>query len=419
MMATLDQRTPASPRVALAAWGGVVLASILMLATLPGRTQGLGLVTEPILAELRIDRLAYANLNLWATLIGALFCFPTGWALDRWGLRPVTATCLVLLGGAVWMLSRVGDGVVPLFLLLVATRATGQSALSVCSITTVGKWFPVRAGPAMGAFSVLLSIFFAIAFGVVGWSVRAHGWRLAWQGIALALMAAILPLVLLALREPPRGPDIPVPEGSVSAAERRPAGTSLSEALRTPLFWVFAGAGALFNLASAGLGLFNEAVLAESGFDQQAYHRFLVISTLFALVGQLGCGWLTRRHRFQTLALWAMVLYAVALGIIPMVRGPVQLTVVAALLGVAGGMIIVLFFAVWGEAFGGRQLGRIQGAAQMLTVISSALGPVLFAECHARAGSYAPLLYGLVPVLILMGIAAERMRFPSAAVVAA
>jgi len=64
-------------------------------------------------------------------------------------------------------------------------------------------------------------------------------------------------------------------------------------------------------------------------------------------------------------------------------------------------------------------LGRIQGAAQMLTVISSALGPVLFAECHARAGSYAPLLYGLVPVLILMGIAAERMRFPSAAVVAA
>jgi len=76
-------------------------------------------------------------------------------------------------------------------------------------------------------------------------------------------------------------------------------------------------------------------------------------------------------------------------------------------------MIIVLFFAVWCEAFGGRQLGRIQGAAQMLTVISSALGPVLFAECHARTGSYSPLLYGLVPLTVITGIAAFFVRFPT------
>jgi hypothetical protein len=34
-----------------------------MLATLPGRTQGLGLITEPMLRDLRIDRIAYANIN--------------------------------------------------------------------------------------------------------------------------------------------------------------------------------------------------------------------------------------------------------------------------------------------------------------------------------------------------------------------
>jgi len=167
-----------------------------MLATLPGRTQGLGLVTEPLLADLRIDRIAYANLNLWATLLGALCCFPTGWAVDRFGLRPVAAVCLLFLGATVWALSRIGSSPSSLFLLFLATRAFGQSSLSVCSITTVGKWFPARAGPAMGVFSVLLSVLFAIAFGVVGWAVRAHGWRLAWDGIAVyAVALGTIPLV--------------------------------------------------------------------------------------------------------------------------------------------------------------------------------------------------------------------------------
>ncbi len=395
------------------AWGSVVLASVLMLATLPGRTQGLGLITEPLLSSLGLDRLTYASFNLWATLLGASFCYPAGWAIDRFGLRAVAAACVLALGLTVWLIGGIGTGATVLFLLLLSTRAFGQSALSVCSITTVGKWFPDRAGPAMGAFSVLLSVLFAVAFGVVGWSVREHGWRTAWQGVAGFLLIVILPLILLALREPPRRVPFPDHDPGATANGSRHSDMHLTDALRTPLFWAFAGAGALFNLVSAGFGLFNEAILAESGFDQRTYHRFLVLSTLAALVGQLGCGWLTRRYRFQTLACAALVLYAAALGLIPMVRSPAFLDGIAALIGVAGGMIIVLFFAVWSEAFGGRHLGRIQGAAQMLTVLSSALGPVLFAETLARTGSYVPLLLGLAPATLLAGVAAWFVRFPN------
>ena len=51
----------------------VILAALVMLATLPGRTHGLGLITEPLLKELKIDRVDFANINLWATLFGATF----------------------------------------------------------------------------------------------------------------------------------------------------------------------------------------------------------------------------------------------------------------------------------------------------------------------------------------------------------
>ncbi len=57
-------------------WTNLGVAALAMVATLPGRTQGLGLVTEPLIADLGIDRVSYANVNLWATLLGAALCLP-------------------------------------------------------------------------------------------------------------------------------------------------------------------------------------------------------------------------------------------------------------------------------------------------------------------------------------------------------
>ena len=377
-----------------------------MLATLPGRTQGLGLVTEPLLADFRLDRVTYANLNLWATLLGAALCFPAGWAIDRFGLRWVTAAISLSLGLAVWQLSMFAGSITLLFVLLLATRAFGQSALSVCSITTVGKWFPNRVGMAMGVYSVLLSVFFAVAFVAVGYSVRLNGWRSAWLQIALALLCVVTPLVLLFLREP-RPAAI-----AKEAALPINAGFTLAQALRTPAFWVFAGTAAAFNLVSSGLGLFNEAVLAERGFDQTTFHLFLAITTLLSLIGQFTCGWLTRHCRYQTLTLIALLFYAVGLAGIPLASKLWQLWCAAIPLGMAGGMIIVIFFSVWSDLFGQRHLGRIQGAAQMLTVLSSGLGPVLFAKCAARSGSYAPLLFTLAGIAVLMAFVAKGVRVP-------
>lgn len=391
-------------------WSQVIFASFLMLATLPGRTQGLGLVTEPLLADLHLGRVTYANMNLWATLLGALFCFPTGWAIDRIGLRWCTAGAVLSLGLAVWQLSAATGGVALIFLLLLATRAFGQSALSVCSIVAVGRWFPKSAGYAMGVYSVLLSVWFAIAFGIVGYSVRVHGWRTAWLQIALALLFVVLPLVLIALREPS-----PARHSPATATEGSPVPRTdytLSQALRTGVFWLFAGSAASFNLVSSGLGLFNEAVLAERGFDQKSFHIFLALSTLMSLCGQFLCGWLTRRHSYQTLTFLALLLYSAGLSLLPFIAQPWHLWTLAAVLGAAGGMIIVIFFSVWSDLFGQKHLGRIQGAAQMLTVVSSGLGPLLFAKCAERFGSYAPMLFAMAGTALVLSLLARIVRAP-------
>jgi len=360
----------ASPSAAGRNWTGwinVFVASVIMLATLPGRTQGLGLITEPMLLDLQLDRVTYANINLWATLLGAAICLPIGRLFDRVGLRAATFVLTLFLGVVVWTMSRLAGGAILLFWLVLATRALGQSALSVASITAVGKSFDRRVGMAMGVYSVLLSVFFAAAFVAVGNSVRVSGWRTAWAQVAFGLVLFAAPVVLF-LRERPVHPE----SDSDAAAG---AGLSLTAALRTPAFWVFGGGTSLFGLVSSGLGLFNEAVLAERGFNQQTYVTFLAATSVIALVGQGVCGWLTLHWSMQRLLSLAMFIYAAALAALPLLATLPQLWIFAVLIGLSGGMITVIFFAVWRQAFGPAHLGRIQGAAQMLTVLASAVGP--------------------------------------------
>lgn len=405
MNAAASGGTAAAAPAGRSRYGGVIvpLAALVMLATLPGRTHGLGLITEPLLTELKVDRVDFATVNLWATLIGAAFCFPVGWAIDRFGIRPATVAMLVATGLSTWALSHVGGALLPLLFVITLTRGFGQSALSVCSITAVGKWFAHRPGPAMGVYGFLVGMFFSIAFGVVGWSVRTHGWQTAWSGIAAALVLVVAPLCLLLLRE--------APAANADRAQEA-AGFTLAEALRTPAFWVFAGGTALYGLVSSGLGLFQQAVLAERGFDQKTYHTLLVATSLVSFVAQLGAGWVVARWGIGRLTGLALAIYAGALAWLPLVTGRGQLWCFGAMMGLAGGCIVVVFFAVWAQAFGPKHLGRIQAAAQGVTVVASAVGPLLFARCQASFGSYTPALLALAPIVLIFAVAGWLVPLP-------
>jgi MFS family permease len=401
----LDNETPtARTTPARTGWLNVVVAAVIMLATLPGRTQGLGLITEPMLRDLQIDRVTYANINLWATLLGAAACLPIGRVFDRVGLRGMTFALTLSLAAIVWTMSGLAGGALALFLLVLATRAVGQSALSVASITAVGKSFDRRVGMAMGVYSVLLTIFFAAAFTAVGTSVRVDGWRTGWKLVAVGLFVAAPITLLLRERRVARAGD---DDGETTHS------LSLSSALRTPAFWIFGGATSLFGLVSSGLGLFNEAVLAERGFDQQTYVQFLAGTAIIGLAGQFGCGWLTLHWPMPRLLGLAMFIYAVALAALPLLTTHSQLWFFAVLIGVSGGMITVIFFAVWRQAFGPLHLGRIQGAAQMLTVLASAIGPLIFAQSASWTGSYFPALWVLAPCVLLLSLAAFRVGLPN------
>src|SRR5262245_46542669 len=218
----LAEDAPATPSVSLPArlpfyygWVHVLVAAVAMSATLPGRTYGLGLIKEPLRADLGIGDLRFNWLNGWAIVLGALLVPPAGWLIDRLGTRGTLGLVAAALGGCVLLMSR-ASGEAELFVALTLVRGLGQGALSVVGIALVGKWFRRRAGVAMGVFTVLLAVGFVAPIFAVGAAVQQAGWRDAWAGVGFALLLGLTPLGLLLARSTPEScgvkPDEPAPD---------------------------------------------------------------------------------------------------------------------------------------------------------------------------------------------------------------
>lgn len=391
-------------------WVHVFIAALAMVGTLPGRTQGLGLITEPLLRDLQIDRVHFARINLWATLIGALFSLGVGRLIDRFGSRIVLTVVAVSLAFVVLGMSATHH-VATIAILITLTRGLGQSALSVVSITMVGQWFVRRLNLAMAVYTIALSIGFMLAFPLIGAIVLQNGWRTAWWIVGLALLIGLAPLALLLVRRSPESCSID-PDGEPAALNELSTDYTLREALSTPSFWIFGISSAVYGLIASGIALFNESILAERQFDASTYHRSLVIVALTSLVGNFLGGWIASKWKMNRLLALAMVLLAGSLVALPHVSTQLHVAIYAAVMGLAGGFVIVIFFSFWSAAYGRKHLGKIQGAAQALTVIASALGPLVLAETVSRTGSYATIFYLLTVVVIVLALCAWLVKVP-------
>lgn len=390
-------------------WVNLIVAAFAMVGTLPGRTQGLGLITEPLLITLQMNRVVYARINLWATLIGAVLCIGIGKLIDRFGSRIVLTVVTLALAVVVLLMSG-ATTVFAAAIFITLTRALGQSALSVVSITIVGKWFVRRLNLAMAIYTVILSVGFMLAFPLIGAIVTNSGWRTAWWTIGIALLCGLAPLSFLLVRRSPESCGLEADGAAAPDYSEEKAGFTLKQALLTPSFWVFGISSAIYGLIASGIALFNESILAERGFGSATYYRSLVIVALTALVGNFLAGWLASRWTMNRLLTLAMLLLASSLLALPFVKTEAHVAGYAVVMGLAGGFVIVIFFSFWSAAYGRAHLGKIQGAAQALTVIASAVGPLLLAETVTRTGSYAAMFYLLTIVVLLLAISAWFLK---------
>ncbi len=419
-------------------WVHVAIAALAMVLTLPGRTHGLGLFTEPLLNSLALDRQSYGFMNLWATLLGALLCLPCGWLLDRFGTRAVLFFVTAGLGSTVMAMSQWTAGaenwtvhislslpsalggpvayvvMLDLFIFLLLTRGLGQSALSVVSLALIGRSAGRKSGLAMGVYAFCTTAGFMVAFMVLAGIVKQvpNDWRDPWMGIGLAVLVLGVVSSLLV-----RNSILDTGGFAQSPSRTSEMSYSFRQAMASPAFWTFTIAISFYGLIVAGTSLFNESILAERGFSKDIFLIVTQIGIPIGLAANLLVGWCATRWSLAKLMAVCTGLFAAALFAFPLVSTETQVYAYALTLAAAGGGMTVCFFAVYRRAFGPAHLGSIQGLAQMMTVLFSAVGPLIFASFKDRLGAYGPLFVPAAVIALVLAVLTWIVGMPGGATV--
>ncbi len=406
-------------------WVNVFIAALAMSSTLPGRTYGLGLIKVPLCADLGIDDLRFGLINFLAIIIGAVVVLPTGWLIDRIGSRWTLGFISGLLAGSVLFMAR-STSEMELAITLTLVRGLGQGALSVVAIALVGKWFRRRCAAAMGVFSVLLAIGFIAPAVPLADAVNIHGWRATWAMIGYVLLFGLFPLGLMFARNSPESCGVTPDEPAVSPAEEQgrnltagpseaPLQMTVWEAVATPCFWIYTAASAVFNLAFSALTLDVELLLDERGLDGASGKGLIMAVLVFSgMPVNILAGYLARFVSMGKLLGAGVMILALSLLVFPFVTSLIGAGIYAALLGASGGVVTVIYFAIYGHIYGRAHLGRIQAVVQVLSVFASAVGPLFLAfvrEQNERNTS--PFFFGFATITAFLAIAAWVVKPPA------
>lgn len=399
----------------IACWINVVVAAFAQMATLPSRTYGLALITEPLLKDLEISRTTFGQLNLWATVVTALLSFGYGTFLKQTGIRRTYLVMMVALAGATVMLTVV-NGFWPLLLAMTLARVIGQGVLALVSTSMVGLSFPRRIPVVMAVYSIVGAFVFMALIKFVQWgmSTDASGgqmnWREVWWCLAGIMAFGLAPFGYFAISEPTAGrktlPDAVTATPEVSEAPL--AGVApertLWQAMRTPIFIVFGLSCLIGGSANSGLALFNESILKDCGLSRNVFFDSLTIGIVAAVLFKFVGGWLCDKWSIGKMAAISILVYAGTYAVVPFLQTPNQAYAWSVAKSMALAVHTVIYYSIWSYAFGRKDLQQIQGAAHVLTITANGIGPPIFGWWRDTYHSYEYLLYICAAANLVIGL---------------
>ncbi len=238
------------------------------------------------------------------TLFGVMSPFAAA-LMDRFGIRPVVATALVLVaagsGLTVFMTAAW-----QLLLLWGVLIGIGTGSMSMAFVATVStRWFVARRGLVSGVLTAANATGQLVFLPVVAALTAHHGWRTASVTVALAALV-VVPLVLFLMRDHPH--DLGVLAYGATADQPGPprahrAGSSagvaigaLRSAVRRPVFWLLAGSFAICGATTNGLiGTHFIPAAHDHGMPVTTAASLLALVGVFDVGGTIASGWLTDR----------------------------------------------------------------------------------------------------------------------------
>lgn len=379
--------------------GWVVLAAAFLSAMMAVGCSSyiFGLFVVAVTREFGISR-AEANNGMIALMIGAAIWAPVvGQLLDRLSARLVMSTGALLFGGGLVAISQ-SQSLPLMAVLIVGPISLGvASAGALAANTVVVRWFRQRRGRALGVIAVSSSAGGFLFQPLTALLIEQFGWRNALLVLGLATGVAMLALVLLAIRDRPRGDETGFSrefgtegsdEGAALVAPAPERQWSYRELLGNRNFWLLAlGCGLLFGSDQALLAS-QVPYFQDAGVSLSAAAMIASCMTLSAVAGKLIVGALADRVDLRLLFFGVAVAHVGLLLVFIVQPGFWGLLAFASILGIAVGGVFPLSSTLLAWLFGARSFGTVMGAKLIVMKPIAILALYFLGAVYDRTGNY-------------------------------
>ena len=408
-------------------WVVVAASGTAVFARMAPAITTLTVFIYPMSQELGWSRTLIAGAVSAGALSSIVLSPAIGWAIDRYGSRPVLVSGVLTVGAAMTSLAW---ATIPatFYLAYSAGRVVFHTAAPIGASTVVSRWFVRMRGRAIGV------IFFCGAIGGVVFTMSSalvidnFGVAQAWITLGIICLAvALLPNLLLVAERPEElgllpdgGSDTSGNTDNVRPAIRTaspsPADSdsfTTRQAIRSVTFWILVITGFATFFVHAGVNVHIAAYLRDKGLSLTNAASVVTASWVVSAFGSVAWGWLMER-------LSARVLYSVMLA---MLAGSVLLLMsassttgalgAAAIIGLvaAGGNITPA--VMYADYFGRASLGKIRGIGEIGVLVGQSTGPLLAGVVFDLRGSYTLIFLAYAATAAAASLLVLSARRPS------
>ncbi len=418
-------------------WIVVGASSTVVFARMAPAITTLTVLIFPMSQQLGWSRTLIAG-SVSAGAIASLVLSPVvGWAIDRYGARPVLVVSVAGLGLSMVSLAW---ATVPFtfYLAFAAGRVVFHTSAPIGASTVAARWFIRKRGRAIGIiflFGAIGGIVFTMVASLV---VESHGLRATWIAIGLVVLVfSVAPPLLLVAERPedigllPDGvePDLAMPstedqravrpgfsgeQAAVITQVRRDDDDSwtLREAVGTRAFWVLVSMGFTSFFVHTSIGVHMGAYFRDIGLGAISAALAVSLSWIVSAVFSVTWGWVTDRIEVRYAYSGMFLVQAGSTLYLTLASGTLGVFLAAGFFGIVSAGFNVVPSVMYANYFGRSSLGRIRGLGEAGVLLGQGTGPVIAGVLFEIQGSYSMIFWVFVALSLTCSLVVLKAKTP-------
>ncbi len=332
----------------------------------------------------------------------------SGWLIQKFPLkRLMVAGCLLLGSGLV--LHAVANSVAEVYAARIMMGVSLGFVGVLPSVVLVSNWFARRRGMALGILLTGTSLGGVLIPTLATPLIERFGWRAALILVSLLIWLILAPAIIFIIKSHPSEVGLLPDGGGMPASEseeRQTEGLTFAQAIRTPLFWIFAiGAALIFYPIFVTS---QQLILQTARIGFTPWQSTLVLSGLFAVsvAGKFLFGFLSDRFNpVRVILICTSVMFASTFLLLDLNATTALLFLIPFGLGYGGAFVLIQRLVA--DFFGERDYPKILGAITIGDTAGAVLGGLVTGWLADRyGGDYTAGFYG---VIVATGIAVVLM----------